>query len=49
MPVGLDFTAVMAVGAALNADGAMLADVLPDVEVALLNGLREEGGGDDGE
>ena len=46
--MGLDFGAVMTMGAALEADIAMLADVLPIVENLILAGLRDEGG-DDGE
>lgn len=36
MPFALDFGAVMAVGAALDADVEMLADVLPATEAAIV-------------
>lgn len=37
MPFALDFGAVMAIGAALDADPAMLADVLPAAEAAIIS------------
>lgn len=42
----LDFASVMAIGAAHGVDLELLADVLPDIETALLAGLA---GDDDGE
>lgn len=41
-PFGLDFGAVMAVGAALGVDAGLLAGALPQVEAAVLAGLRGE-------
>lgn len=43
-PFGLDFGAVLMMGAAMGADLELLADVLPDVEAARIAGLRGEGG-----
>ncbi len=45
-PIGLDFAAVLMMGAALGADAEMLAEVLPEVEDARIMGLRSKGGGD---
>lgn len=42
VPVGLDFGAVMAIGGGLGADLELIAEVLPDVEHALLSALAEE-------
>lgn len=38
-PVGLDFGAIMTVGAALGADLSLLAEILPDVELTIIAGL----------
>ena len=48
-PAGLDFGAVMQMGAALGADLPMLADVLPRIESAIVNPSEpvEEGSDDD--
>jgi hypothetical protein len=50
-PFGLDFAAVMAMGAAQDVDRAMLADLLPRIESIILDGLdesdMEEDGSDD--
>lgn len=46
-PIGLDFGAVLMMGAALEVDQAMLAEVLPDVEAARIMGLRGEGAEED--
>lgn len=43
-PCGLDFGAVMAMGAALGCDLALLAEVLPFVEYAIISGADDEGG-----
>ena len=43
-PFGLDFGAVMMMGAAIGADLELLADALPAAEAAIINGLRDEGG-----
>lgn len=48
-PFALDYSAVMQVGHARGADLALLADVLPIAEAAIINGLLEEEGGGDGE
>ena len=45
-PAGLDFGAVMAVGTALGADVELLAQVLPDVEAAILSDQSDDDGGD---
>lgn len=42
-PFGLDFGAIMTMGQALGVDRALLAEVLPGVEAAILAGLRGEG------
>ena len=47
MPAGLDFGAIMMIGAAQDADLELLAETLPDYEIALLSRLNAEG--DDGE
>lgn len=39
VPVGLDFGAVMTVAAAQDADIELLAECLPEFEIALLAGL----------
>ena len=36
-PIGLDFGAIMMVGAARGADLTMLAEILPRIEAAVLN------------
>lgn len=41
-PYGLDFGAVMALGAAQNADMPLLAQVLPPIERILLDQLTED-------
>ncbi len=41
--VGLDFGAVMAMGAALGCDLTLLAEVLPFAEYAIVQGARDEG------
>jgi hypothetical protein len=41
-PIGLDFPALLAMGAALGADMELLAGVLPGVENAVLAGLSGE-------
>lgn len=46
-PYALDYGAVLAMGDAMGADRALLADVLPAVENAILAGLDGEGGGDE--
>ncbi len=49
-PVGLDNTAVMLTGQALGVDMAMIADILPRLEAAIINppeGMQEEAGHDD--
>ncbi len=45
---GLDFGAVLALGAARAADMALLAEVLPTIEQVMLAALRGEEGDDDG-
>jgi hypothetical protein len=45
-PFALDYTAVMAIGAALGADMEMLADVLPDAEAAIVARFAGDDGGD---
>ncbi|MGI4879905.1 MAG: DUF7697 family protein [Janthinobacterium lividum] len=40
-PVGLDFGAVLAMGAAAGVDSEMLAAVLPEIEAAVLAGGDE--------
>ena len=42
-PFALDYGAVMQVGAALGADLALLAEVLPAAEAAIVAGLVDEG------
>jgi hypothetical protein len=47
---GLDFGAIMAIAHAQDADLALLADTLPDFEIALLtrlNGDADDDSGDD--
>jgi len=46
-PYGLDFGAIMTMGAALGADLELLADVLPGIEAARIGGLSGEEEGDD--
>lgn len=43
-PFALDFGAIMTMGAALGADLEMLADVLGDVEAAIINQYAGDGG-----
>lgn len=46
---GLDFSAVLALGAVRGADMGLLAEVLPAIEQVMLAALRgEEGSDDDG-
>lgn len=45
-PFALDYAAVMAVGAALDADMEMLADVLPAAEAAIVAQFAGDDGGD---
>jgi hypothetical protein len=42
VPVALDFAAVMAVGAAQDADLELLSDILPDYETVLLASTLEQ-------
>ena len=44
-PTGLDFGAVMAVAAAQGVDVELLAEILPDIEAALLAAI--DGGADE--
>ena len=49
-PIGLDYTAVMLTGQALDVDMAMVAEILPRIEAAIINpseGMEEEAGDDD--
>ena len=46
-PFALDFGAVMAVAAAIGADTALVAELLPDVENAILTGIAGDDDGDD--
>lgn len=49
-PIGLDFGAVLALGAAMGADAALLADLLPAMEKAALDRLGcDRGVADDDE
>ena len=48
-PFALDFGAVMAVGQARGIDVEMLADVLPAADRAVIAGLSDSPGGDEGE
>lgn len=41
-PVGLDFGAIMAVASAQDVDAELLADVLPEVETAILVGMSDQ-------
>ncbi|WP_449325407.1 DUF7697 family protein [Sphingomonas hylomeconis] len=41
-PIGLDYSAVMMIGAARSADLEMLAEILPRVEAAIVNPADEE-------
>ncbi|MBM3929146.1 MAG: hypothetical protein FJ335_11935 [Sphingomonadales bacterium] len=51
-PYGLDFGAVLSVGAARGVDMMLLSTVLPDIERAIITNLHADGetdgGGDDG-
>jgi len=42
-PIGLDFGAVMAMGDALGCDLPLLAEVLPFVEYAIVEGASDDG------
>jgi hypothetical protein len=42
VPMGLDFGAVMAIGAAQDVDLELLADTLPEYETAILTGLADQ-------
>lgn len=44
---GLNFATMLAMGEALGADLALLAEVLPAVEAARLTGLADDSGGDE--
>ncbi len=44
-PIGLDFTAALALGGAMRVDMELLADVLPATEAALMDLYRPEDGG----
>lgn len=43
MPIGLDFSAFLAMGQALGADQQLLAELLPSVEGMALAALRADG------
>lgn len=42
MPAGLDFGAVMQMGAALGVDAQLLAEVLPAAEAAIMAALHDD-------
>lgn len=42
IPIGLDFGAILSMGAAMRADQQMLAELLPSVEGAALAALRTD-------
>jgi hypothetical protein len=46
-PYALDFAAILAMGAAMGADTALLADLLPGIEPVIVNAYR--GAADDGQ
>lgn len=48
-PVGLDFASVLATAEAQGADPGLIAEVLPEVEAALLDALSGDGDDDFGE
>lgn len=41
VPVGLDFGAILAIGAATGADLEMLAEALPEAESAILSAMAD--------
>lgn len=45
--VGLDYAAIMAVAAAQGADGELLSEALPEVEVAIVAALNGDAEGDE--
>lgn len=45
--IGLDFGAVLAMGAAMGADQRMLAELLPVMEKAALDRMAPDDGGDE--
>ena len=45
--IGLDFGAVLALGAAMGADQRMLAELLPTMETAALSRLADDRGADE--
>lgn len=46
-PFALDFSAVLATGAAQGADMKLLAELLPAIETVILKSVDEEGSADD--
>jgi hypothetical protein len=42
VPIGLDFGAIMLIGAAQDADLELLAEVLPEFEAIVIAGLSDE-------